>query len=897
LRNNRKQSAATHMSVEGQRFGEFEIIERIGEGAMGAVYKARQVSLDRIVALKMLQPSLADNADFIARFRQEAKAAAVLNHPNLVQVISAGETAGLYWFAMEYVDGESARARLKREGRLNPMQAIAIALYVAAALEYGWRKAALIHRDIKPDNIFLSADGEVKLGDLGLAKSAGQTQGLTMTGASMGTPHYISPEQVEAMKDVDLRADIYSLGCTLYHMLCGQPPYVGNSSAAVMVKHMSDPAPDLRTVWPECPAELATAILKMMQKNPADRQQSYEEVRADLRRGYDASISGTILSVPPVPAQPATVEKKAAVSVAVWVSGATVLFAIASATLFLALRKDGSGRATPTAPISGSTQVRSTASPRPSPTPSLERSINERVAIVVPKVSPTAKPSIPNTPQITHGSVAVPAPATTEPPTPAATAVKASPKPGEPPQSTPVAKVDIPKWLEEIDAQYREPYQREVIKPYDDGMAQLKQGYLASIDRLLNAASRAAKLEDAIVLRTERQRAAESDGIPTDDLDVPLPSIKVLRVWYRAQAAKLEQARAQGAKAQFERYDAVLAAGQAQLTQRQRLDEAMLLKIRREQIATEWLRKETTSPLASSTAPLPTPTTAITRSTPAIKQGAESASSRKPPASEIAAGVPSASKTAPFVNSLGMKFVPVPIIGGTASGRRVLFSIWDTRVQDYEVFAGEAHRAWPKPDFPQSPTHPAINVAWDDSDEFCKWLTSREQSAGLLPSGWGYRLPSDHEWSCAADIGAKEDANAAPADKNAKVKNAFPWGTVWPPPRGAGNFAGEELKPALSSGKYSHIHGVITGYNDGFVETSPVGSFKANRFGLFDMGGNVWQWCDDWINTQQMHRVVRGASWSGYLPEDLLLSRRFQSAPGAKYSTSHGFRCVLAPAR
>ena len=142
------------MSLEGQQLGEFEILERLGQGGMGAVYKARQTSLDRLVALKTLQASLAEDAEYIARFRQEAKAAAGLNHPNLVQVYSAGENEGLHWFAMEYVEGESAKARLKRKGRLDPLEAIAIVIHVATALEYGWRKAQLIHRDIKPDNIF-----------------------------------------------------------------------------------------------------------------------------------------------------------------------------------------------------------------------------------------------------------------------------------------------------------------------------------------------------------------------------------------------------------------------------------------------------------------------------------------------------------------------------------------------------------------------------------------------------------------------------------------------------------------------------------------------------------------------------------------------------------------------
>jgi len=328
------------MNLEGQHLGEFEILERIGQGGMGAVYKARQSSLRRTVALKTLQASLADDVEYIARFEQEAVAAAGLSHPNLVQVYSAGETDGLHWFAMEYIEGESAKARLKRKGRLDPLEAIAIAIHVATALEYGWRKAALIHRDIKPDNIFLSSDGEVKLGDLGLAKSAGQTHGLTMTGASMGTPHYISPEQVEAMKDVDLRADIYSLGCTLYHLLSGRAPFEGNSAVAIMMKHVNATAPDLRSAWPESPTELAMVVLKMMQKHPADRQQSYGEVNADLRRAYDFASGASVPSVIAVTQKPAAGEKKRAVPVIAWlVYGIALIAAIAALIHFAPWKK------------------------------------------------------------------------------------------------------------------------------------------------------------------------------------------------------------------------------------------------------------------------------------------------------------------------------------------------------------------------------------------------------------------------------------------------------------------------------------------------------------------------------------------------------------------------------
>lgn len=270
---------------EPQQLGEFTVIEKIGQGAMGAVYKARQVSLGRLVALKVLPPHLAGDRDFLTRFKNEAMAAASLNHPNLVQVYAAGSDQGAHFFAMEYVDGESLGDRLDRKGRIEAREAIAIAYYVAEALGYAWKKAALIHRDIKPDNIFLSSEGTVKVGDLGLAKAVGvQDAGLTRTGTAMGTPYYISPEQAVGKKEVDFRSDIYSLGCTLYRALTGLPPYEGDSAMSVMLQHVNQPAPKIREAWPECPPPITELMDRMLSKRPEQRHESYEVLLTHLRK-------------------------------------------------------------------------------------------------------------------------------------------------------------------------------------------------------------------------------------------------------------------------------------------------------------------------------------------------------------------------------------------------------------------------------------------------------------------------------------------------------------------------------------------------------------------------------------------------------------------------------------
>ncbi len=288
----------------GQRFGEFEIIAMLGKGGMGAVYKALQVSLKRFVAIKVLERSLAMDEEFVVRFHNEAVAAAALNHPNLVQVYAAGETEGLHWFAMEFVNGESLQGRLDRTGRIEAMEAVAITLHVTNALEHAWRKGRMIHRDIKPDNIFLSVEGEVKLGDLGLAKSCEGDVGMTMVGTSMGTPLYISPEQAEGRKEIDLRTDIYSLGATLFHLLTGRPVYSGGTAVSVMVKHVSAPIPEIRALAPDLPEELAATVLRMLQKAPEDRYGGYPELAEDLQRAYARLMNPVVTYATPEPVDP-----------------------------------------------------------------------------------------------------------------------------------------------------------------------------------------------------------------------------------------------------------------------------------------------------------------------------------------------------------------------------------------------------------------------------------------------------------------------------------------------------------------------------------------------------------------------------------------------------------------
>ena len=269
-----------------KELGGFELIEKIGQGGMGSVFKARQISLDRIVALKVLPPSVAKDARFIERFQREARACAKLNHPNIVQGVDVGKDAasGVWYFAMELVDGPSALKLLKSQRVLPEERALEIAQDIARALECA-ASHGIVHRDIKPDNILLTALGEAKLADLGLAKQVNDDATLTQSGQAVGTPYYMAPEQIRGRAgEIDIRTDIYALGGTLFHLVTGQAPFTGETSAVIMSKHLTTAAPKAHSVNPAVSEACSKLIEQMMQKERERRVQSPAELLQRIER-------------------------------------------------------------------------------------------------------------------------------------------------------------------------------------------------------------------------------------------------------------------------------------------------------------------------------------------------------------------------------------------------------------------------------------------------------------------------------------------------------------------------------------------------------------------------------------------------------------------------------------
>jgi eukaryotic-like serine/threonine-protein kinase len=263
----------------------YQMLQKLGKGSMGIVYKAKQISVDRVVAIKILLDPLAQNREFIKRFEREAMIAAKLSHNNVVNAIDAGQIDGHYYFVMEYVEGPTIKDHLDKNQVFEEKEALRITLAIAEALKHAAQRG-LIHRDIKPENVILTKQGDVKLADLGLARLTDDEKwGLSEAGMAIGTPYYISPEQVRGETNIDIRADIYSLGATLYHMVTGKVPYGGETPNEVMRKHV-----DLKvTIIPpdhlnsKLSGGIGMLVETMMAKSREHRYQTPDDLILDLK--------------------------------------------------------------------------------------------------------------------------------------------------------------------------------------------------------------------------------------------------------------------------------------------------------------------------------------------------------------------------------------------------------------------------------------------------------------------------------------------------------------------------------------------------------------------------------------------------------------------------------------
>lgn len=833
----------------GTELGGYRIEAFLGAGPVGKVYRARQVSLDRPVALKVLRPGMATREEVLIRFRREAKAAATIKHPHLIEVFDFGEAGGLYYYAMELVEGRSLARYLERGEKFTERECIEVGRQALSALDAA-HKAGIVHRDVEPGNLLLDPKGRIKLGDLGLAhfSEAEADPALTQPGISMGTPGYMSPEQVQGLGNVDYRSDFYGLGATLFHLAASRPPFEGHNLFEVITSHLNAPVPSVRDVDPGISKRFSDLIGRLMAKNPDDRPQTHTEIYEELKRCRQPEPEAGVAKTRIPYSEAATIERQRRQDS--WIVAATAVAVIAVVVLgILALRtvlkkyhpdtvlgKPGIEEIAP-----------SVAAPGPDTAPARERGPDRPVAEPAPPIEPMV-PAEPDKPMESPRVPTTQQPARPLEPAPVPTPMPAAPAaPEVPPETRAKApSLTASAWQDAVEA---------IIAPLREIQALAKQQsedrigrYIRDLEDVEKKVAARGDLDGALTVKEER--GAWSGGSPGGRGGADQPSapseLRGLRQFVDRDLQVIAGRKEVRWQAEKTKALAALRVIELRLTRLGRLDAALAVRGAMARIERGEVPETPLSVAEGKSTMEAVPAGAVGPMRPGGDPGA-------------------ASKDHPFVNSLGMRFVPV-------KGTRVLFSIWETRVGDYMQFVrNKSYTEGGESPFAQEPDHPMVMVNWHDAQAFCEWLSEKE--------GLEYRLPTGQEWSMAVG------------------KDEYPWGDDFPPPRGAENLAGEEAKIDRDDPS-----GVIAGWRDDHARTAPVGSYRRNRHGLYDLGGNVWEWCED-VYTEGANgrdfagedapRLGRGGHWAaGAVPASVASARQDGKLPERRDSTS-GFRCVI----
>ena len=831
---------------------QYEINGLIGRGGMGAVYKARQGHLDRDVAIKLLPEGLSREADgplHEARFEQEARAMARMDHSAIVPVYDFGRTErGDLFFVMQHVEGTDLCHHLKqRGGRLPQAEALAIVLQVLDALDCAHGQG-IVHRDIKPGNVLINREGRVKIADFGLAKRfddgarPGETA-LTMSRVAVGTPDFVAPEVLEGTETPDHRVDLYAVGVMLYQLLTGRVPRGAFEPPSGLASGI-DP-------------RLDAIVARAMAANPDRRHHSAAELRGEL-----AALSGgdVATGISPGEGSTASIRRRPEgrrPSRRVTIGLTALLLAGAGASAWLGWK-----------PVSGGGADRWIAA-------------SETHLPVASKEAPFVN---------SLGMKFVPVPGTDV-----------------------LFCMHETRWRDYA-AFARENPGIEIAKKSDDHPAwkvrwEDARQFCEWLSRKEGKTYRLPADEEwslAVGLGGKERRS------PGDT-----PASLSLRIQEYPWGAALPPPAGAGNFSDQSRRAATLPGSNPAQPYLENYDDGFpgtspVMSFTPNEFGLhdlagnvwEWVgdlvegKPDRRILRGGSFADPPQFSSYRYGYDPAkynevvgfrvvLAAGAVVPGNILPPAPPAPVKPAAATKDEPFVNSLDMKFVPVP-------DTPVLFCIHETRYRDYSAYAAEnpgvdgltkvqVHYGVVIEDRPGD--HPVTNASWDDAKQFCAWLSRKE--------GRVYRLPTDEEWSLAAGLGGKEERlpGDTPETLSGKIQGVYPWGTQRSPPPGAGNY--HDLRSRAAQVPSASPNGLSAGdYDDGFPTTAPVMSFSRNEFGLYDLGGNVWEWVEDWFNEKRELRVRRGGSWvdpAHHLP---LSSFRYGKPASERYH-ANGFRIVL----
>ncbi len=909
----------------------------LGRGAMGVTYKAFDTNLYCYVALKVITASLLDSENAAERFLREARVAARLRHRNVASVFHLGKHGDSYFYAMEFIDGETVFSKVKREGPLDCVFGLDIAQQVACAL-IAAEEQQLVHRDIKPSNLMLvrESDGEIlaKVIDFGLVKSAvaeSTSAGhLTMRGF-VGTPYFASPEQLDRQPE-DIRSDIYSLGVTLWYMLTGKPTFMG-SMASVIAQHLEKtPAFESLAILP---AQVVAVLRRMLEKDKAKRLQTPLEVRLELRSCIES------LSSPQPAARPETKTIQA------------------FETIELTSTRPLEVRPEPGSLLKNRYRLIDDVNPaNPGHIFHAEDTLTRmRVMVRVFLADPTILAQIDEEANRIKGSshanfiqlFAVERERNIsfivlewlegfplvdllrarraltlremlillQQIAPAVDAARA-------------ANLSLEMNLRDIFLHFPESFAEPVANillrcPLDEWPAfVVKMSLLEEIKGMEASADPA--IEQTIISELKPHRDVVQLGILSYELlgGKPggfAPLAHVSEKGNEVLRKCLTPNRSFSTAAEF--YDSLRGVSIAKAepaTIATRQPEPKRLLPPRQEASTGTSADAVPAQSVPSYDPIPVsknyflPVVGVLMVillaigalwfflpmilNPAANQEPQVVTETHSQKTNAVFGSrPPPQPGKPWKNSLDMSFVPLG---------NIYFSEWQTRRRDFEAFVqatgydavGGMSSAvtqngfklnemnWKAPGFQQAPDHPVVGVSWEDANQFCAWLTKKERSEGTLGTFQSYRLPSDREWSRA--VGLEHEQGNTPGDRSGKIKGVFPWGTGFPPPNDSANYAGSESRVDAPE-----TWSIIPGFHDAFPRTAPVSAFKANARGLCSIGGNVWEWCMDKFASTMNWRTLRGGSWASSRPQEMLSSYRRGYGPLFRCDDI-GFRCVIA---
>jgi serine/threonine protein kinase len=906
----------------------------LGHGSMGVTYKAFDTNLYCYVALKVITASLLDSENAAERFLREARVAARLRHRNVASVFHLGKHGDSYFYAMEFIDGETVLSRVKRETQLECVFALDIAQQVACAL-IAAEEQQLVHRDIKPSNLMLvrESDGEIlaKVIDFGLVKSAvAESSGaghLTMRGF-VGTPYFASPEQLDRQPE-DIRSDIYSLGVTLWYMLTGKPTFMG-SMASVIAQHLEKtPAFDALAILP---TQVVAVLRRMLEKDRSKRIQTPSELRSELKSCI-ASLSG------PQPADRSETKSKDTFETIELTSARTAELRPGPGSLLknryrliedvnpanpghIFHAEDTLTRMRVTVRIfladpailaqidEEAERIKGSSHPNFIQLFAVERERNislivlewlegfALVELLRARRALTLREMLMLLRQIA----------------PAVDAAR---------EAHLTVEIKLRDIFLHFPESFAEPVANIVLRcPLDEWPAFVVK--MSLLEKIRGLESTAGPMEEqTIISDLKPQRDVVQLGILAYELlggksggFAPLATVseqgnEVLRKC-------LTPDRSFSTAMEF--YDSLRAVSNGKPEPMANVSKQAERERRPSPRpeAAPGTGAVVPAPSAPLTIPIPAPknyfwpiTGALTAIllalgglwlfppflNPTPNQEPQVITETHSQKTNVAFGSrPPPQPGKAWTNSLEMHFVPFGDI---------YISEWQTRRSDFEAFVQATgydavggmssavtqngfklnEMSWKSPGFQQASDHPVVGVSWEDANQFCAWLTRKERSEGTLATFQSYRLPTDREWSRA--VGIEHEPGNTPEERSGKGKPLYPWGNTFPPANDIANYAGSESRVDTPE-----TWAVVPGFHDAFPRTAPVSAFKPNARGLCCIGGNVWEWCMDKFANTMNWRTLRGGSWATSRSEEMLSSYRRGYGPLFRCDDV-GFRCVI----